>query len=439
MTVSIFKPVSEWPTIAEYDVAVIGAGPGGIGAAIAAADVGASTIVVEKYGFPGGVAAMSCCPYLMGFAAGGRQIVGGVADRLVRELDKIGQDAFRIDPHAVPERKPIGDQPLLANIVTSVEGVRLAANRLLDHSGVTRLYYTSMIGADVDGDRVAAVAVDRADGPGLIRAKCVVDATGNANLVWRAGGDVREASVEDSMTKTILIRVGGVPDFDRVAVGEAFSTLAEQGRVPLKEQSHFMGLALLNPGEALLNFTLVPGNGLSSEELTRMDIELREQIPTAVEWFRAEIPGFSDCFLVDSAVGVGVRAGRGMVGLETITQEAVDNDTPVAEPVALGTRGYGGHGLKQFRSSWSKQQSGIRPIPWKALLSASFSNVAAAGRAISCEPRVIDTFRLMSRCMAIGQAAGVSAALAARQDKSIVDVGYESVRDELLKQNAILS
>ena len=439
MTISIFRPASEWPTIAEYDVAVIGAGPGGIGAAIAAADVGASTVIVEKYGFPGGVATMSCCPYLMGFAAEGRQIVGGVADCLVRELDKIGQAAFRMDPHAVPERKPIGDQPLLTNVVTSVEGVRLAANRLLASSGVARLYYTSMIGADVDGDRVAAVAVDRADGPGLIRAKCVVDATGNANLVWRAGGDVREAPVQDSMTKTILIRVGGAPDFDRVAIGETFKRLVEQSRVPLKEQTQFMGLALLNPGEALLNFTLVPGNGLSSEELTRMDVELREQIPLAVEWFRAEIPGFSDCFLVDSAVGVGVRAGRGMVGLETITQEAVDNDIPVAEPVALGTRGYGGHGLKEFRSAWAKQQPGIRPIPWKALLSASFGNVAAAGRAISCEPRVIDTFRLMSRCMAIGQAAGISAALAAQRGTSILDVGYDAVRDELLKQGAILS
>jgi len=438
LTIPLFKPVSEWPVINEYDVVVVGAGPGGIGAAIAAADAGARTIIVEKYGFPGGVATMSCCPYLMGFAVGGRQIVGGVADRLVRELDRIGQAAFRTDPQAVPKRESIGDQPLLANVVTSIEGVRLAANRLFERGGVARLYYTSMIGAEVDGDRVAAVAVDRAEGPGLIRARCVVDATGNASLVWRAGGDVREAPVEDSMTKTILIRVGGVLNFDRVPIGETFKRLVEQGRVPLKEQTQFMGLALLNPGEALLNFTLTPGRGLSSEELTRMDVELREQIPMAVDWFRAEIPGFSACFLVDSAVGVGVRAGRGIVGLETITQGSVDNDTPVAEPVALGTRGYGGHGLRQFRSDWAKSQPGIRPIPWKALLSASFSNVAAAGRAISCEPRVIDTFRLMSRCLAIGQAAGVSTALAAQQGQGLVDVGYESVRDELLKQGAIL-
>ena len=435
----VFQPVSDWPVVGEYDVVVIGAGPGGIGAAAAASDAGASTLIVEKYGFPGGVATVCCCPYLMGFAAEGRQIAAGVADRLVRELDQMGQAAFRTDPHATPEREPIGDRPLLTNVITSIEGVRVGANRLLDRSGVERLYYTSMVAAHVAGDRVAAVAVDRADGLGLIRAKCFVDATGDANLVWRAGGQVREAPVEDSMTKTILIRVGGVPGFDRVVVGEAFRKLAEQGRVPFKEQNNFMGFALLNPGEVILNFTLTAGNGLSSAELTRMDMELREQACTTIEWFRSEIPGFGDCRLLDAAAGVGVRAGRGIVGLETITQQAVDNDDPVHEPIALGARSYGGHGLQSFRSPWAKQQPGIRGIPWRALLPVSFQNVAAAGRAISCEPRVIDTFRLMARCAAIGQAAGVTAALAARRESSCVEVGYAAVRDELLAQRAILA
>lgn len=439
MATSVFQPASDWRVIGEYDVVVIGAGPGGIGAAVAAADAGANTLIVDKRGFAGGVATGCCCPYLMGFAAEGRQIVAGVADRLVRELDHMGQAAFRTDPHATPERQPIGDRPLLANVVTSIEGIRLAANRLLDRCGVTRLYYTSLLSASVERERLGAAALDRADGPGLVLSKCFVDATGDANLVWRAGGQVREAPVQDAMTKTILIRVGGVSEFDRIAVGEAFKRLVEQDRVPLKEQNNFMGFALLNPGEVLLNFTLTAGNGLSSAELTRMDTELREQVPTTIEWFRAEIPGFAECYLLDTAVEVGVRAGRSIVGIETITQDAVDADAPVAEPIALGTRSYGGHGLEKFRSPWAKQQRGVRGIPWRALLPVSFGNVAAAGRAISCEPRVIDTFRLMARCTAIGQAAGVTAALAARRNSSCLDVGYAAVREELLRQGAILA
>jgi len=438
MSSPIFEPASAWPVIDEYDVVVAGAGPGGIGAAIAAADVGARTLIVERYGFAGGVATTACCPYLMGFAVGGKQIAGGVADRLVRELDGMGQAAFRADPHGVPDPEPIGDMPLLTNVITSIEAVRVAANRMLERSGVERLYYTSVIGAATEGNRIEAVAVDRTEGPGLIRAKCFVDATGDANLVHRAGGETREAPVEDSMTKTILIRVGGVQAFDRVVVGEAFGKLVQQGRIPFNEQDRFMGSGLLNSGEVLLNFTLTAGNGLSSADRTRMDGDLREQAQTAVEWFRREIPGFADCFLVDTAVALGVRAGRSIVGLETITQQDVDDGTPVAEPVALGSRGYGGHGLKGFTSPWSKRHPGLRGIPWRALLSASFENVAAAGRAISAEPRVIDTFRLMARCMAIGQAAGVSAGLAAQADSSLEAVGYDAVRRELLRRDAIL-
>jgi len=374
----------------------------------------------------------------MGFAANGRQIVAGVADRLVRSLDHMGQAAFRRDPEALPEREPIGDRPLLTNVITSIEALRVAANRLLDSAGAERLYYTFALGAQTHEGRVDAVALDNADGPSLVRAKAFVDATGDAELVWRAGGEVREAAVEDSMTKTILLRVGGVPDFDRKKIGERFRALAEEGKVPFEGQDHFMGFALLNPGEALLNVTLIPGNGLDAADLTRMDAALREQALEVVTWFRAHIPGFADAYLMDTAARVGVRAGRSMVGLETITQNAVDSDTPVAEPVALGTRSYGGHGLKTFRSAWGKGQPGVRPIPWRALLSESFRNVAAGGRAISCEPRVIDTFRLMSRCMAIGQAAGVTAGLAAAEGRALVDVGYAAVRQELLRQGAII-
>ena len=169
-----------------------------------------------------------------------------------------------------------------------------------------------------------------------------------------------------------------------------------------------------------------------------MDRELREQIPVTVGWFRRAIPGFADCFLVDSAINVGVRCGRSIVGLQTITEEVIIENPPVEEPVALGSRGYGGHGLSRFSSPWAKWHRGPRAIPWRTLLPASFTNVAVGGRGISCDHRVIDTIRLMARCMATGQAAGVTAALASRKGAGCVDVGYAAVCDALLEQGAIL-
>ena len=429
---------SKYENLGEYDVVVAGAGPAGIGAACGAARMGMRTLIVEKCGYAGGVAGGVACPYLMGFAAQGRQIVAGVADELVRELDAMGHAAFMTSPSSTPERKPIGHRPLLHNVVTGVEAVRVAANRLLERDGVERLFYTSVTGAGCEGSTIVAALLDTLAGPALVRAKSFVDATGDAHLVARAGGAVRDHPIEDAMTKTILIRVGGVLGFHREQVEERFYRLVQEGAVPFEAQDRFMGFALLNPGEVLLNFTLTTGSGLSSRDMTRMDAELREQALITVEWFRQHIPHFVQCYLVDTSTRVGVRAGRGIVGLETITTQAVDEDLPVPEPIALGTRGYGGHGVSSFSSAWAKRHPGVRAIPWRALIARSFDNVAAGGRAISCDGRSIDTFRLMSRCIAIGQAAGVSAGLAASQGKGMAAIDYCRVRDALLKQGAIL-
>lgn len=434
----LFRDASEWPVISEHDVAIFGAGPGGIAAATAAARLGMNTIIVDKNGYPGGVATAGACCYLMGFGGDKRQIVGGVAVELVRLLDRMGFARMITYPSSTPDPRPIGDRPIDDNVIVSIEGMKVGANRLMRDAGVRMLYYTSLIGAVTSDDRIVAAAVDRAEGPGLIRAKTFVDATGDALLVQRAGGAVTEHPEDDAMTKTILLRVGGVRSFNRQRVSQEFDRLFREGRVPFAGQDRFMGFRTLNPDEVLLNFTLTSGSGIRSAELTRMDIELREQVVTAVDWYRREIPEFADCFLVDAAPVIGVRGGRCIVGLETITTEAVDKNKPVTEPVALGTRSYGGHSIKQFEPEWRKSNPGLRGIPMRALIPRSFTNVIAAGRAISSEVRAMDTFRLMSRCMAIGQAAGVIAGLCAKDKKQIHATSYSIVKEYLLKQGAIL-
>lgn len=434
----IFHTPDAWPVRGQYDVVVAGAGPAGIGAACAAARLGCRTLVVERGAFPGGVATNCCCPYLMGFGYGDRQIVGGVGAELVRELDAAGAARLTSEPGHLPEDRPIGDRPLTGNVIISMDGLRTGARRLMARCGVEQLYYTAILGAVTEGDRVTAIAVDAPEGPGLIKAEAFVDATGDAELVFRAGGEVRHYPIEHSMTKTILIRVGGVEGFYRPSVEEAFYRHVAAGTVPLPAQDRFMGMALLNPGEVLLNFTLTSGDGVSATELSRMDAELRDQAELAVQWFRDNIPSFARCFLVDTADRVGVRAGRGIVGHETITMADLDEGTPVAEPVALATRSYGGHGLTGFAPAWHRGNPGLRGAPWRALLPVSFGNVTTGGRSLSCDSRVLDPFRLMARCLATGQAAGVTAGLASLERRPALAIGYARIREALLHQGAIL-
>ncbi len=433
----LFTDPSNWPVLADCDVVVVGAGPGGIGAATAAARLGARTILVERAGYPGGMATQSNCFHLMGYGVGGRQVVGGVAAELARRMNRTG-DAFLQTSASKPDYKPMAGRPLDTEVIVTDHGMRVHANQMLLEAGVQLQYYTALLGAVTNGRRLTAVAVDCREGPRLIKARAFVDATGDAHLVHRAGGACIEAPPEQAMTKTLLIDVGGVKNYDRSACRECYAELHAAGRVPFKEQDRFMGIKCIEPELVHLNFSLTAGNALRSDELTRMDVELREQISTAVAWFREHMPQFRDSFLVRSAHVVGVRAGRCAVGLETITTDAVDADAAVDEPVAVSKRGYGGHSLECFDPPWQKRHSGPRQVPLKALLCRSFTNIALAGRSISADPRTLDTFRLMAPCLAVGEAAGATAALAVKAGIQVADISYAPVRESLLHADAIL-
>jgi hypothetical protein len=437
MQTSVFSSAENFPVRGGYDVVVVGAGPGGFSAAIAAARAGMKTLLIERYGFPGGVATTCCCPYLMGYSVGARQIIGGIGDELVRRLDKMGEARIKFPGTGLIDPAPIGDRRL-DNVVISIEGMRIVVNRLLAESGAETLFYTSMIGAMREGNRIGSIVVDNIDGLGLIKAKVFIDATANAELAFRAGFDTVTAPAEDAMTKTILIRLGNVNNFKRDLVVETFNKLFEAGKVPYKNQDNFMGGPLLHPGEFILNFTLTIGDALSARDMTRMDGELREQILVTVDWYRKNIPGFENCFLMDSAVHVGVRASRNIVGLETITCQGIDDNVILPKPVSLGRRGYGGHGLKSFTDGKAKSYADAYPIPLGALIPAGAENLLASGRAISAEAGALSCFRLMSNCCAIGQGAGVVAAVAAEENCPVAAANYDRIRERLLAGKAIL-
>jgi ribulose 1,5-bisphosphate synthetase/thiazole synthase len=266
---TLFQDPSNWSTLGDYDVAVIGAGPGGIGAAVASARNGAQTILVEKAGYPGGMATQSNCFHVMGFGVEGRQVVGGIADELVRRMNKTG-DAY-LQTRESPDYLSMDDRSLSSDVIVTDHGMRVHANRMMQTAGVHLQYYTSAIGAVTEGDRIVAVALDCVEGPRLLRAKQFVDATGDAHLVYRAGGECIEAPPEQTMTKTLLFDVGGVREFNRAESRARYLELFEKGLAPFEAQDRFMAIKCIEPEMVHLNFTLTAGNGLESDELTDLD------------------------------------------------------------------------------------------------------------------------------------------------------------------------
>lgn len=439
MTYFTFNDSEKLPVLGEYDVVVIGAGPSGIGASIAAARLGMKTLLVEKYGFPGGVGTQACVPYLMGFSVDGKQIVGGIAEELVRELETMDSASFVIDSIPIPEYRPINGRPLCANVLSTTEGIRIAANRLLRNAGVNCLFYSSLVCAIVNDRRISSVVIDCLEGMMQVKGKMFIDATGDARLIQRAGGSVLECSVQESMHKSIFFDVAGVTHFDMGINSRLYKELFAESKTPPFALDYFAALNKLEPGVVKICLTKAAGDGLSSREMTRMDGEMREQIPQIIDFLRREMPGFSNCYLINSAVHVGVRAGRRIVGHETLTMEMVDSPVLPERTIALIGRTYGSHSIeKRFVPDWRKVQPGVSGVPLGTIIPVDFDNALAAGRSISAESEIIDTFRLMPRCMTIGQAAGVTAALAVKEQINPAQLQYDIIRNILLADNVIL-
>ena len=417
-----------WKQLEIYDVVVCGGGPSGFAAAIAAARSGAKVLLLEQASRPGGVAVSCGCPGIMGCSNGERQLASGIAEELIRRLDEIGAVALKRSL-----TRPLSGQLLHEDVVSSEFAIALIMNRMLLQAGVELLYYCTLCGCQTKGRKITAVQCFCAGELLSISSRVFVDCTGDAVLAKLAGYPVLVAAQEDSMTKTVLFQVSGLQPFAVLELRERFKS--RQKTFPFPNQDALMLHPVGESGAFLLNITLATGNPLDPADLTRMDIELREQIPIALQWLRDNFPEFKDCVLDSCAARIGVRNGRCIVGREAITCADLDDNTPVTEPVALGRRSYGGHGGSAFIQNWAKSNPGARGIPYGALLSPASDNLLVGGRAISIEPRAITAIRLMIQCFASGQAAGTIAALTAKQGQLPL---YAQLRTALLKQSLLL-
>lgn len=437
----VFASPEKWPVYGEYDLVICGAGPGGVGAAISAARAGKKTVIIEQAGFPGGTATQSLVPHIMGLALGGRQISGGIADEFIRRLDQIKRAKFNVDSAWGTDGAVIADKELTRDVMTDVNSFILVLNRLLAGAGVARLFYSTIIGAVVENRKITAAAVHFIEGPALVKGKMFIDATADAHLISFAGGATRNAAPDESMTKTMIFDVDNVSEFERQKIQEAFYKKVAEGDIPVPLQDNFMAKTIHRPDEVHLNFTAVAGDSMSSADMSRMDMELREQIDAGVEWYKKNIPCFAASRLIRTPSRVGVRAGRGAVGLETITMKDIVENTEVKEPICLGIRRCGDHGTKKFKAEWARniEVSGTRPVPLGTLISKDFDNVFMAGRCISCEPKLLTCIRYIAVCLCTGQAAGTAAVICLDKSMPAKATPYPVLRDKLLQNKAIIT
>ena len=423
-----------------FDVAVIGGGPAGSVAAVAAAREGARVVLVERYGFLGGSLTAAMVAPMMGFHAGALQVVRGIPGEIVERLVAMGAS-----PGHVPD--PVD----FCDTVTpfDYEGLKRVLLEMAVDAGVELWFHTVFLGARADAGIVHAARVWQKDGEQEIRAPIFVDASGDGDLSVSAGAQAEVGRPRDHRPQpmTLMFRLGGVdwagvmayverhPDevqhgqgiHDRIDIEwlkglssrgfAGFGALVRQGReqgewtVPRDRLLVFEGV---RPGEAVVNTTRVLNRiGIIGDDLAAAEIEGRQQAYQVLDFLNRRVPGFGTAFLLDTPAQIGVRETRRIIGDYILTADDIVHARKFEDAIACGAYPIDIHDPESDRLVIQRVPRGdYYTIPYRCLLPRGGENWLVAGRCISATHEAFAAFRVSAIVMAIAQAAGTAAAMA---------------------------
>ncbi len=450
-TVSYQKDI---PVIAETEVLVVGAGPAGLGAAIASARNGARTLLVERFGFLGGnLTAGLVGPCMTSFSLDGQtQLIKGIFDEFVNRMVAMGEALHPSQVAAGTEYcgfiVPGHDK------VTpfSPEAAKQAALDMCMESDVDLLLHTFVVDTLVEDGAVTGVIVANKSGLGLIRASITIDCSADADVAARGGAAFLQGREEDGLTQpvTLFFRVANVDDetvrqyvADHPEDYRPFASLVMRAREAGELTIPRKGIGLyrtLETGVWRINTTRIHRiDGTSAEDLTRAEIEGRRQVMELMAFFRKWLPGFENCTLLDTASMIGVRETRRIVGEYTLTLDDLAAGRDFDDVIAFAGYPVDIHSPTDDSGGVTgTETANIYQIPYRSLVPADLDNLLVAGRSISATHEAMAATRVMPPAFAMGEAAGTAAAIAAEYRVRVRDVDIATLQDTLVRRGAYL-
>ena len=434
----------------EADVVVVGGGPGGHSAAVAAARNGAKTVLVERYGHLGGLATGGLVIQLLLMSDGTpEQQIAGLCQEWIDRLKLV-------DGVLAPTKEELGssDEKVLARwrrVLFAVVGgrVRLTAtvdpellkcalNDMVEEAGVKLYLHSWGTQAIVEDGAVKGVIFESKSGRQAILGKVIIDGTGDGDIMASAGvpyDDTLDRSLRFS-NMSLVWRFGNI-DFNRFC--EYTEANRQEYQELMRELAQETGGTRVLPIASSRNDVVWFNNwapGLSAtnvEHLTEVELRMRKAMRVAQHFFKSRIPGFENCFILDTASQIGTRGGRRMIG-EYVYNESdlragvVHEDAIAVFPTTTGAPAAG-------------PPRGTPPRaypPYRCLLPKDLDGLLVACRAFSSDIVANDAFNWIPHCVAFGEAAGTAAAIAVKSGVRPRDVDYGTLQAQLLSQGVLL-
>ena len=443
------EPARRVPVFGTYDVVVLGGGPAGLAAAASAARKGAKVLLVERYGFLGGMGTAAGVTNFCGLHANVhgeiRQVVHGVADDLLARMAAL--DGLN-EPHLVLGKiwAQAYDMPVL----------KCAADALLADAGVELLFHALGTGVTMTADgNIESLLLETRSGRVAVLAKIFIDCSGDADLAhWSGVAYEKGIGAGEMMYPTLMFKVGNV---DAAAAGDAWRTIpAKMSELQAAGTYRFprhgaIVRPMKNDYEWRVNVTQLAAadgsavDGTDAKALSAGEVEGRRQAVDYLRFLREQVPGFDQAYLLDIPPQLGIRETRRVIAETMLTGEDVLNCARFNDSIGVNGWPLEKHVAGNVVWEWPPipESCGYNQLPYRMLLprrlpGGGLTNLLVAGRCAGMTHEGQSAARVSGACFVMGEAAGTAAALALAGNGSVYGVDSLSLQQSLTSQGVFL-